>query len=153
MATHDPLVFAGLCKEQVRIMRRGKDGWAEAVVPDNHPKGMGVQAILTSDLFSLRSTLDPDTQKDIDGQRRLSQKDGPLTHEEQVELARLSDRLRPLGFSKTTRDPLYQLFVNAWTARENPEWNKVTDLTPEQRKARAKLAADIVDEIVAERGK
>jgi len=153
MATHDPLVFAGLCKEQVRIMRRGKDGWAEAVVPDNHPKGMGVQAILTSDLFSLRSTLDPDTQKDIDAQRRLSQKDGPLTREEQVELAQLNERLRPLGFSKTTRDPLYQLFVNAWTARENLEWSKVTDLTPEQRRARAKLAADIVDEIVAERGK
>jgi energy-coupling factor transporter ATP-binding protein EcfA2 len=153
MATHDPLVFAGLCKEQVRIMRRGKDGWADVSVPDNHPKGMGVQAILTSDLFGLRSTLDPDTQRDLDLQRRLAQKEGPLSPADEKKLAELNDRLQPLGFSKTTRDPLYQLFVKAWTAREDPQWTKAVDLTPEQREARSKLAAEIVAEIAAERGK
>jgi predicted ATPase len=153
MATHDPLVFAGLCKEQVRILRRGTDGWADVSVPDNHPKGMGVQAILTSDLFGLRSTLDPDTQRDLDQQRRLAQKDGPLTSEEEKTLAQLNKRLEPLGFTKTIRDPLYQLFVKEWTKREKQEWTETVDLTPEQRKARAKLAAQIVEEIVADRRK
>jgi predicted ATPase len=153
MATHDPLVFAGLHREQVRIMRRGESGWAEAIVPDDHPKGMGVQAILTSDLFGLRSTLDHETQQDVDAQRRLSQKEGPLTPDEESELAHLNERLRPLGFSKTTRDPLYQLFVKAWTDRENLEWTAGTTLTPEQRSDRTKLAADIVAEIVKERRK
>jgi hypothetical protein len=151
MATHDPLVFAGLCKEQVRILRRGADGWADVSVPDNHPKGMGVQAILTSDLFGLRSTLDPDTQRDLDQQRRLAQKDGPLTPEEERTLAELNKRLAPLGFTKTIRDPLYQLFVKEWTKRERPEWTDAVDLTPDQRSARAQLAAEIVAEIVADR--
>jgi ABC-type multidrug transport system ATPase subunit len=152
MATHDPLVFARLCREQVRIMRRGQNGWAEIDVPDNDPRGMGVQAILTSDLFGLRSTLDPETQKDLDDQRRLAQKKESLTPEEETALAKLNARLQPLGFSKTIRDPLYEIFVKAWTERENPEWTTTVDLTPAQRADRAKLAADIVAEIVAERG-
>jgi predicted ATPase len=150
MATHDPLVFAGLCKEQVRILRRGANGWADVSIPDDHPRGMGVQAILTSDLFGLRSTLDPDTQRDLDQQRRLAQKDGPLTPEEERMLAELNERLAPLGFTKTIRDPLYQLFVKEWTKRERPEWTAAVDVTPEQRKARAQLAAEIVAKIVAD---
>lgn len=149
MATHDPLVFGSLCREQVRIMRRGKDGWANVSVPDNHPKGMGVQAILTSDLFGLRSTLDSATQRDLDRQRQLAQRDGPLNAGEQRELDELNKRLEPLGFTKTIRDPLYQLFVREWTRRERKEWTEAVDLTPEQRKARSKLAAEIVAEIEA----
>lgn len=151
MATHDPLVFAGLCKEQVRILRRGADGSADVSVPDNHPKGMGVQAILTSDLFGLRSTLDPETQRMVDQQRRLAQKDSALTADEEQTLVDLNARLAPLGFTKTIRDPLYQLFVKEWTKREKPEWSDVLDLTPTQREARAKLAAQIVAEIAADR--
>ena len=152
MASHDPLVFARLCKDQVRIMRRNQAGYAEADVPMNDPRGMGVQAILTSDLFGLHSTLDPATQKDLDRQRQLAHGDAPLTLEEEKELASLNDRLRPLGFSKTIRDPLYQMFVNAWTKREDPEWSKSIELTQEQRDARAKLAEEIVAEIATERG-
>jgi predicted ATPase len=153
MATHDPLVFARLRKEQVRIMRRGNHGWAEADVPDNDPRGMGVQAILTSDLFGLRSTLDLDTQRDLDLQRKLSLKEGPLTGDEEKALTEVNDRLRLLGFSKTIRDPLYELFVKAWTAQEDPKWAGDVDLTNAQREERSKLAAKIISEIAAERAK
>lgn len=153
MATHDPLVFSRLKKEQVRIMRRGPHGWAESAVPDNDPRGMGVQAILTSDLFGLRSTLDPDTQRDLDLQRRLSLKEEPLTKDEEQQLAELNERLRSLGFSKTIRDPLYELFLRAWTAQEDPRWTSDMDLTADQRAARATLAAKIVADITAARSK
>lgn len=152
MATHDPLVFAGLCREQVRIMRREPNGWAQVAVPEDHPRGMGVQAILTSDLFGLQSTLDRITQQALDEQRRLAQKKGPLTPAEEQRLSELNERLRRLGFSKTIRDPLYELFVKAWTEREDPTWRRAVALTPEQRRERAKLAADIVEEIAVERG-
>ncbi len=88
MSTHDPLVFAGLKREQVRIFRRDEQGCAIADPPDQDPRGMGVAAILTSDLFRLRTTLDPETQADLDKQRLLAIKEN-LTDDDQAELARL----------------------------------------------------------------
>jgi predicted ATPase len=150
MATHDPLLFASLLKEQVRIIRRGPDGDLTLEEPEDDPQGMGIEAILTSDLFRLRSTLDRPTQNMLDRRRQLSLKDGPLSEKEAAELAAVNEKLRPLAFSKTTRDPLYQLFVEAWTAQEDPDWAKAALLTEEQRQERVILANKIVSELRAE---
>jgi predicted ATPase len=150
MATHDPLLFASLLKEQVRIIRRGADGEFTVEEPEEDPQGMGIEAILTSDLFRLSSTLDRPTQDLLDRRRRLSMKDGPLDDGEVKELAALNEKLRPLAFSKTTRDPLYQLFVEAWTAQEDPAWAKAVQLTEDQRQERVTLANKIVGELRAD---
>jgi hypothetical protein len=107
---------------------------------------MGVAAILTSDLFRLRTTLDPETQARLDRQRILSMK-AELTPNDEAELRAIKTQLRDLGFAQTTRDPLYELFVRAWTEREDPAWTQAVQLTPEQRAARARLAAEIVEEL------
>lgn len=150
MSTHDPLVFSRLTKEQVRILRRDANGVVHAETPAQDPRGLGVQAILTSDLFRLRSTLDPDTQHDLDIQRRLSLKEGDLTPGEEAELRRVNARLHSQGFWTSHRDPLYSLFLKKWTEREKPEWVEAVDLTSEQLKEREALAAEILDEIAAE---
>src|SRR5262249_44904670 len=149
MATHDPLLFASLTKEQVRILRRDVDGSLAVEVPDENPQGMGIEAILTSELFRLRTTLDRPTQLLLDLQRRLSMQETPLNDEERRLLREVNEKLEPLGFSKTTRDPLYELFLKAWTAEEDPEWLIATQLTEEQRLARAQLAAKIVTRLRA----
>jgi hypothetical protein len=146
MSSHDPLVFAGLERAQVRIFRRHSTGRAIAEVPDQDPRGMGVAAILTSDLFRLRTTLDPETQARLDRQRVLSMKT-ELTPDDEAELLAIKAELKNLGFAQTIRDPLYELFVKAWTEREDPAWTQAVQLTPEQRQARARLAADIVEEL------
>jgi ABC-type glutathione transport system ATPase component len=146
MSTHDPLVFAGLQRDQVRIFRRGTDGRAVVDIPDQDPRGMGVAAILTSDLFRLRTSLDPATQADLERQRRLAMRDN-LTADEAQELRDLSARLRGRGFDLTIRDPLYELFMKAWADREDPSWRNLIQLTPEQRDARSKLAAEIVEQL------
>jgi hypothetical protein len=151
MSSHDPLVFAGLERAQVRIFRRGSHGRAVAEVPDQDPRGMGVAAILTSDLFRLRSTLDSETQAALDRQRILAMKEH-LSPEDETELRDLKEKLSNLGFAQTIRDPLYQLFVEAWTERENPAWAKTVQLTPEQRRDRGRLAAEIVEELRRETG-
>lgn len=150
MSTHDPLVFSRLTKEQVRILRRDANGVVHAETPVQDPRGLGVQAILTSDLFRLRSTLDPETQHDLDIQRRLSMKEGNLTPGEEAELRRVNARLHNQGFWTSHRDPLYSLFLKKWTEREKPEWIETVNLTSEQLKEREALAADILDEIAAE---
>jgi predicted ATPase len=146
MSSHDPLVFAGLERAQVRIFRRDAEGRAVAEVPDQDPRGMGVAAILTSDLFRLRSTLDAETQSALDRQRILAMKED-LSPEDEGELRDLKVKLNNLGFAQTIRDPLYQLFVEAWTEREDPAWAQAVQLTPEQRRDRGRLAAEIVEEL------
>jgi predicted ATPase len=146
MSSHDPLVFAGLKRDQVRIFRRDSTGRAVVELPDNDPRGMGVAAILTSDLFRLRSTLDTKTQDELDRQRILSMKDA-LTPEEEAELREIKARLRTLGFDQTIRDPLYGQFVKAWTEQQDPTWSESVQLTPEQLEERSRLAARIVKQL------
>lgn len=150
LATHDPLLFASLQREQVRIVRRDVDGAIVIEEPADDPRGMGIEAILTSDLFRLPSTLDPPTQELLDERRRIASKDEPLDAKERQRLTEINMQLRPLAFSKTTRDPLFQLFVEAWTAQEDPSWPETSQLTEEQRLERVALAEKIVAELKAE---
>jgi predicted ATPase len=150
MSTHDPLVFSRLLKSEVRIFRRDDSGRVHVEEPLLDPRGMGVQAILTSDLFRLRSTLDIETQRVLDRQRQLSGKKGELSPEEEVELRTINTKLYHLGLSKSIRDPLYELFITKWTEREKPEWAEAVELTPKQLKDREALAAEIASEIAGE---
>lgn len=152
MSTHDPLVFAGLKKAQVRVLRRGSNGEVIAEEPLLDPRGMGIQAILTSDLFRLRTTLDPDTQRDLDRQRELSTKPGDLSAEEQRELRDIRSRLQPLGFWKSDPDPMFALFQRKWTERAPAEPIGSVELTHDEIVARERLAEEIVAELAAEQG-
>ena len=146
MSSHDPLVFSGLTRQEVRVFRRDSDGRVVVEKPDQDPRGMGFAAILTSDLFRLRTTLDANTQERLDRQRVLTSTDN-RTKQEERELGQLQRHLAGLGFSRTIRDPLYELFVEAWTKQENPEWRNQVQLTPEQRRDRTRLANQIVEQI------
>nr|WP_221378302.1 AAA family ATPase [Actinoplanes polyasparticus] len=155
MTTHDPLVFSRLTRAQVRLFGRNDTGWAWADEPLNDPRGMGIQAILASDLFRLRSGgLDADTLRLLDQQHQLSTRDD-LTPAEESLLRRVTDELNELDFWKSDRDPVYQAFLQrfipAWTAR-NPmrETDLNVQLSSAQLEAREALAAEIAEEIAAE---
>lgn len=148
MSTHDPLVLAGLTRDQVRIMLRDANGRVSVEVPEVDPQGMGVNAILTSDLFRLRTTLDLETQGQLDRQRILA--DSEQTPEVQAQLSELERQLHAKGFTQTARDPLYKLFVEAWTAREDPGWRDHVEFTVEQLRQREELAREIVAELAEE---
>ena len=118
-------------------------------VPAKDPRGMGVAAILTSDLFRLRTTLDAETQERLDRKRILMQK-GDLSDEDEKELESLHGKLERLGFSRSIRDPLYGLFLEAWTREEDPVWRRQVQLTPEQQQDRKRLASQIVERLRSE---
>jgi len=73
MTTHSPLTFAGMDKNEVVVMERGTDGRIFAEHPTSAPKGMGFAAILTSDFFGLRSTLDRETLEKMALRRNLTE--------------------------------------------------------------------------------
>lgn len=145
ISTHDPLLIGGLLRSQVQIFDKdGNSGTIVAHPPELDPKGMGVAALLTSELFGLSTTLDLDTQGKVNRKRELYLKPN-LTQDEQAELITLNNELGALDFSRTIRDPLYDKFIRAMMSRE--EFKKPI-LTPEERRKQEKIAKEIIDDIL-----
>jgi ABC-type multidrug transport system ATPase subunit len=148
MTTHSPLTFAGMDKNEVVVMERNAEGKIFAEHPTSAPKGMGFAAILTSDFFGLRSTLDRDTLKKIDTKRELASKPNK-TNEDRKELEKINNELGKLDFSHTVRDPLYEEFVRAITAatKDKPEPKKPAPKA-EMWRERQKIAKDIAERLL-----
>jgi hypothetical protein len=154
MTTHSPLVFSRLERPQVRIFRRDAEGKAIVDVPLNDPQGMGIQAILASDLFRLPSAgLDPETQNELTLQRQLAF-NPDLSLDEEKQLHEVTERLNAKGFWKNDRDPIYQIylqkFLPRWVNREKIEWAQAGSLSLDQTREREALAAEIAAEVAAE---
>ena len=145
MTTHSPLTFAGLDRNEVVILEREEDGGISSQHPATPPKGMGFQAILTSDFFGMRSTLDRETLALLDEKRRLALKQDK-TNLDRKKLAELDVQLGKLDFSKAARDPLYLEFINAITKvqEENPDISE-----PVPNKADWRLRKEIAQEIAS----
>jgi predicted ATPase len=148
MTTHSPLTFAGMDKNEVVVMERNVEGRIFAEHPTSPPKGMGFAAILTSDFFGLRSTLDKDTLKKIDKKREIALKPDK-SDEDRKELERLNAELGRLDFSHTVRDPLYEEFIRAMTAatKDNPELLEPAPKV-EMWRERQKIAKDIAERLL-----
>lgn len=143
MATHDPLVIASLKRPEVLLMHRDEEtGRVEARHPDEDPQGMGVAGLLTSDVYGLRSDLDPVTLSELDELRDLSVKE-ELTDGNRARLRELNQRLEHKAFSRTTRDPQYQLYIRAMTLAENREGLDHPVLSPAEVRRRQELAVQI----------
>ena len=148
MTTHSPLTFAGMDKNEVVVLERNAEGGIFAEHPTTAPKGMGFAAILTSDFFGLRSTLDKDTLKKIDSKRELALKPDK-TEKDRKELEKLNNELGKLDFSHAVRDPLYEEFIRAITAvtQEKPELKKPAPKS-DMWHERQKIAKDIAERLL-----
>lgn len=147
ITTHNPLTFAGLDKHEVVIVDRDSDGSIYSYHPTSAPKGMGFQAILTSDFFKLRSTLDRGTLELLDEKRLLANKE-MKSPEDSKRLIMLDKVLGKLDFSKAARDPLYLEYIRAMTEAQaqNPE---IADASPSDGawEIRKTIALDIAKKL------
>jgi hypothetical protein len=144
LATHDPLVVGSLVRSQVRLLRRDGEGQVTAELPWDDPQGMGVGALLTSDVYGLRSQLDLDTLRALDRKRQLSA-EVDLTDQEVAELSALRERLERLDLLAEDRDPEFQEFLRAKLALEDEPEPVV--LTPEEVREQRRLAEEILAKI------
>lgn len=121
IATHDPVLIAGLRKENVRLMERkeirrmkGAEAPDEtervitATTPDENPQGMGIARILTSPMFGLHSILDEETLKKLTRKRELA---FGSERKDIEELKRLTEELSEVDMTTIIEDPLYTYFV------------------------------------------
>ncbi len=149
MSTHDPLVIAGLKRENVRIMQLGEEtDLISANIPDEDPQGMGVGGLLRSDIYGLRSELDLETWSLLDRKRDLASKPS-LSSEEKKELTDLNKELEGLDLTSSVRDPDYADFVEAKNRLEREQGLHEAVLTKEQKTRQKQLALDVLKEIKA----
>ncbi len=113
IATHDPLMIAGMRKQQVLVLEReGESGRIVSQHPEIDPRGMGVSGILKSSMFGLRTTLDLPTQAKLDERFELAAKE-TRSKEEDARLKQLSEELADDGFAQDFRDDNYQRYATA----------------------------------------
>ncbi len=111
MTTHNPLTIAALTKKEVRVMQKGADEQIIVSEPYADPRGLGFTSTLT-EIFGLPTTLDPETQKQIDERNRLARLEERSDNQER-DLIAINDKLDRLGFMHESRDPLYDDFLKA----------------------------------------
>ena len=109
MVTHHPLAIAELEQGQVQVMNR-EDGTVFASGPVESPRGMGINLILRSDMFGLKTTLDGFTNDKVVRRNLLASKD-KLTEQEEQELSIINDELNDLGFNLSSDDPDYMDYL------------------------------------------
>lgn len=80
--------------------------------PYADPRGIGFTATLT-EIFGLPTTLDLETQRQIDERNILAQIE-KRTKDQEKQLIEINDKLNRLGFMNESREPLYQDFLRAW---------------------------------------
>jgi uncharacterized protein (TIGR02646 family) len=126
VTTHDPLCLRGLAEGEVALVERRKDAAATVVVRQDLPPIAGLRAdqLLTSELFGLRSTVDPQLEAAFDEYYRLL----ALRRRTRAQVRRIDelkdqlDRLRMMG--DTTRERLVFEAADRWLAtrqeREEP---------------------------------
>lgn len=148
MATHDPLVLTNLERTQVRVMLRDEDTgriWAEP--PKHDPKDMGVDGLLTSELFGLQATIGTELQSLLAERATLISLGHERTPVQTERLQALTGELSRKGFAKVADDPIYASFV-AGIARRL-DWTRPV-LTPEQKEEQDRIADEILAEVTPE---
>ena len=144
ISTHDPIVIGGLPKEAVTIFEQ-YEHVTTTHQPEVDPKGLGVSGLLTK-LFDLPTTLDKETQRQLDRKRQLTYKK-ERSEEEEEELIKLTKELEQLGFSQSTRDPLYEKFIEKLFSR--PEYQN-RELSKSEIFDMDFLISEILDEVLEE---
>ena len=146
LTTHDPLMLTSLRAKQIRVLKEDKENGKYSTIPDEDPINMGVEAIIQSGLYGIRTSLDKEIQKKIDRRNSLLDTDD-LSKELLDELHQLNCDLDRLGFSKSHPNPYYSNFAKALSRSEvfrNQEY------TPAEYEKIQKRSDSILNRIMGE---
>ncbi|HMS13863.1 MAG TPA: AAA family ATPase [Microthrixaceae bacterium] len=129
--------------------REGATEFMQALEPDYDPLGIGIEGLLKSELYGLRSSLAPDVLVKLDRQYSLLGRD-ELTDAEQSELRSIARYLNSLGVARTHPNPYFESFANALSRTTSPGGR--SGLTRSDLADEARIADEVLAEIIAEEG-
>jgi hypothetical protein len=139
-------MIGSLYKNQVRIITPQAQATL-AEEPEYDPIGIGVEGLLKSELYGLRSTLAPEILEKLDHHYALLGKQDK-TPEDLLTLRKLINELNALHVSRTHPNPYFEQFANAM-AKKSPTQDTV--LSKEEIDAQTQLADEILAEILADK--
>ena len=145
VATHNPLMIGSLRKNQVRVLSV-QDEKIVASEPEYDPLGIGIEGLLKSELYGLRSTLAPEVLMQLDRHYLLLSKKQP-TEVEREELLSLAVELNELGVARTHPNPYFESFAGA-LARQTP--HDETVFSKKEIQEQVQLADDVLTELIEE---
>jgi restriction system-associated AAA family ATPase len=148
LTTHDPVLISGLAKENVIVFNKPQEGIERTYKPEKELRGMGVDAILMSDIFGFDSTIDIATKEEIVELRILQLKriTGQLNEDEQARYSILYEKLRGIDFAEPLNDPMFRDFL---IAKESLSVYSKPFLTEEEEKERENISKQILIKIKA----
>jgi predicted ATPase len=112
LATHDPMLVAGLLREEIRVLIRLKDGRIVAAQPEVNPRGTGVAGVLTSPLYGLESQLDNFSLRAL--KRFYEDSLMPQSETRTRHLKRLRKLLPAIETAETSPDPYRNIARDAY---------------------------------------
>ncbi len=145
LTTHDPLMLTSLYASQVRVLTEDEEG-KKSSLPNEDPITLGVEAIIQSELYGIRTSLDIEIQKKIDLRNRLlSMKE--LERGLPEELDKLNRELEEMGLTHTHPNPYFSNFAKA--INRNPSFRK-PKFTPEEYQDIQNFSDELLQELIEE---
>lgn len=145
LTTHDPLMLSSLHAKQIRVISE-RNGVKKSELPDEDPIYLGVEAILQSELYGIRTSLDKEVQTKIDLRNKLlTIKD--LTGKPLEELHKLNRELDEFGLHYAHPNPYFSNFSKAIS--RNPLFRR-PDFTAEEYEEIQKFSDEILLELLRE---
>ncbi|ELM3723717.1 AAA family ATPase [Edwardsiella piscicida] len=147
LTTHDPLMLTSLKAGQIRVLTEDGKG-KKSYIPDEDPLNLGVEAIIQSELYGIRTSLDKEIQRKIDLRNRLL---SSLRNGENViaEFNRLNKELDEIGLSQAHPNPYFSNFAKAIS--RNPKFRR-PNFTDEELFEIQQLSDEILNKVLNERG-
>lgn len=121
LTTHDPIMLTSLYAEQIRVLTESQEFGKQSLVPEDDPINMGVEAIIQSGLYGIRTSLDKEIQRKIDLRNRLLSMQ-PDEASPSEELINLNIELDNLGLSQAHPNPYFSNFAKAMS--RNPKFRR-----------------------------
>lgn len=148
IATHDPLVINGVDKKFIRIFTQNlaavqHNYITKVVEPSEDTTGMGIDGLLQSEYYGLRTSYDSQADRDFKERQDLYVKviNDEATAEEKGRLVELTKKIGSFHVSNNTIDFLYDDFLSIY---RNSEFYLEDYLTPDKiRERREKIQAII----------
>lgn len=144
--SHDPLVIGSLEKEQVRIFRKDENNETKVFEPEQSPKEMSVEKILTSDLFGLPSIMNKELEDILNEKRYLQAKlnTDEITEKEIIRYNELKLYLDNIGFYNITADSRYNQFLELTSQKKEFAYRS---FTIEEKEELDRIAKEVLSEI------
>lgn len=145
LTTHDPLMLTSLRADQVRVLTEGAEG-KSSDIPDEDPLNLGVEAIIQSDLYGIRTSLDKEIQHKIDLRNRLLSIQGG-GEDVSESLLKINNELDAIGFSQAHPNPYFSNFAKAIS--RNPKFRR-PELSADEYKMVQALSDELLQKVIDE---